>query len=89
MSGQKVATLNRILFMECLIWRRYGKHLFDVKDSLNAGRNKIEIKVTTTMVNYCKYLCKTKPEVMNPRVNFWISKLDLSSGVLIGPVKLC
>ncbi len=66
--------------------RWYGKKIFRIQDHLVKGENRISIKVTNTLFNYC--LSQTD----NPEIAYWINrsrqeKRPLPAG-LIGPVRL-
>ncbi len=62
--------------------RWYGKAIYPIADYLKQGENKIEIKYTTVLANYCKSL-------NNPLSNRWTRNYkDLVSIGLEGPVKL-
>ncbi|MEF8845056.1 MAG: glycosyl hydrolase [Bacteroidales bacterium] len=60
----------------------YGKHLYELKDSLKEGSNTIEIKITTVLGNYCKSLEN------NSIAQRWTQRQSYASVGLIGPVKL-
>ena len=60
----------------------YGKHLYELKDSLEEGNNTIEIKITTVLGNYCKSLKN------NEIAQRWTRNQPYASMGLIGPVKL-
>lgn len=59
----------------------YGKHIYDAK-GLKQGKNKVRIKITTTLGNYAKSLKDNKV------TKNWVAKQPLYSVGLIGPVKL-
>jgi hypothetical protein len=62
--------------------RWYGKAIYQVKDYLKQGENKIEIKYTTVLANYCKSL-------NNPLTKRWTRNYkDLAPTGLEGSVKL-
>ncbi|MEN8703710.1 MAG: hypothetical protein ABF286_06050 [Polaribacter sp.] len=62
--------------------RWFGKAIYPVADYLNEGENKIEIKYTTVLANYCKSL-------NNPLTNRWTRNYkDLVATGLEGPVEL-
>lgn len=62
--------------------RWYGKAVYPIADYLNQRENKIEIKYTTVLANYCK-------SINNPLTNIWTNKYkDRVSTGLQGPVKL-
>jgi len=62
--------------------RWYGKSIYQVKDYLKQGENKIEIKYTTVLANYCKSL-------NNPLTKRWTRNYkDLAPTGLEGSVKL-
>lgn len=62
----------------------YGKHHYDLKGALKSGKNKIKIKVTTTLGNYVKSLKD------NAVAKQWteVKSQPLYSSGLIGPVTL-
>lgn len=64
--------------------RWWGEHTYDAGNALRTGRNTIEIRVTTTLSNYCLSLKD------NPVARIWTSdqkRVPLPSG-MIGPVRL-
>ena len=62
--------------------RWYGKAIYEIENHLKKGENKIEIKYTTVLANYCKSL-------NNPLTNRWTRNYkDLAPTGLEGPVKL-
>ncbi|WP_397445713.1 glycosyl hydrolase [Polaribacter sp. R77954] len=62
--------------------RWYGKAIYQVKDYLKQGENKIEIKYTTVLANYCKSL-------NNPLTKRWTRNYkDLAPTGLEGSLKL-
>lgn len=65
--------------------RWWGDHVYDVGRALQLGRNSLEIRVTTTLSNYCRSLKD------NEVARIWTTdkgRAVLPSG-LIGPVRLC
>lgn len=62
--------------------RWYGKAMYEIENHLKKGENKIEIKYTTVLANYCKSL-------NNPLTNRWTRnyKDKVATGIA-GPVKL-
>lgn len=60
----------------------YGKHLYDLADTLKSGENMLKIKVCTVLGNYAKSLTD------NPVTQRWTDKQPLYSAGLIGPVKI-
>jgi hypothetical protein len=60
----------------------YGKHLYDLTDTLKSGENVLKIKVCTVLGNYAKSLKN------NPVTQRWTTKQPLYSAGLIGPVKI-
>jgi len=66
--------------------RWYGQHEYDLTEGLRPGKNRLEIKVTNVLFNYCRSLKD------NPVAAHWIkrdSKDEPLSAGLIGPVRLC
>ncbi len=62
--------------------RWYGKAIYPIADFLQQGENKIEIKYTTVLANYCK-------SIDNPLTNRWTRNYkDLVATGLEGPVEL-
>jgi hypothetical protein len=62
--------------------RWWGRHRYDVGDILHPGRNVLEVKVTTTVFNYCHSLAD------NPTAVRWTQgKPPVPTG-LLGPVRL-
>lgn len=68
----------------------WGKHRYDINSAIKPGRNKLEIKVTTVLSNYCRSLKD------NPVTKIWLSaglagvdiaRQPLSEG-LVGPVQI-
>jgi hypothetical protein len=64
--------------------RWYGRHVYPIKELLRDGSNDLEIRVTTTLGNYCKSL------VNNPVAQEWLTrrKQPLQSAGLLGPVRV-
>ena len=66
--------------------RWYGDQTYDVASSLKPGTNRIEVKVTTTLLNYMKTLKDNKT------AQYWTMEgtknQPLSSMGLVGPVTL-
>ncbi|HSH19594.1 MAG TPA: glycosyl hydrolase, partial [Draconibacterium sp.] len=58
-----------------MLW--YGNHTYDISSFLKKGSNKIEIKLTTTLANYCRSLTD------NPTAQAWTRnyKTPFSSGL--------
>ncbi|MCD6367380.1 MAG: hypothetical protein J7L46_07565, partial [Bacteroidales bacterium] len=58
-----------------MIW--YGNHTYDISPFLKEGSNKIEIKLTTTLANYCRSLTD------NPTAQAWTRsyRMPFSSGL--------
>ena len=56
----------------------YGNHCYDVSDLVKDGTNNIEIKLTTTLANYCMSLED------NPTAQAWTRNFDtfFSSGLV-------
>ena len=62
--------------------RWYGEAVYDVADYLEQGENKLEIKYTTVLANYCK-------SINNPLTNIWTRKYkNLVPTGLEGPIRL-
>ena len=62
--------------------RWYGEAVYAIADYLEQGENKLEIKYTTVLANYCK-------SIDNPLTNVWTRHYkDLVSIGLQGPVEL-
>jgi hypothetical protein len=55
----------------------YGNHCYDISEHIRPGSNKIEIKLTTTLANYCRSLKD------NPTAQAWTQNYDkpFSSGL--------
>lgn len=55
----------------------FGNHTYEIKPFLKDGTNKIEIKLTTTLANYCRSL------INNPTAQAWTKnyKMPFSSGL--------
>ncbi|UCD48887.1 MAG: hypothetical protein JSW27_15285 [Phycisphaerales bacterium] len=51
--------------------------------AVRSGRNVLEVKVTTTLFNYCQSLTD------NPTAIRWTKGKDLVQAGLVGPVRLC
>ena len=62
--------------------RWYGKHVYDVGESLIKGENKLEINYTTTLLNYCKSLTE------NQTAKRWTTQQQIKPCGLLGPVRL-
>ena len=62
--------------------RWYGDHSYNLDKSLNAGKNELNIKVTTVLGNYLKSLED------NPVSKRWIRRQKYRSQGLTGPVRL-
>ena len=61
--------------------RWWGRHVYDATDAVRAGRNVLEVRVTTTLFNYCHALRD------NPTATRWTrGKAPVPAG-LLGPVK--
>ena len=58
-----------------MLW--YGNHTYDISTFLKEGSNKIEIKLTTTLANYCRSLTD------NPTAQSWTRsyRTPFSSGL--------
>lgn len=58
-----------------MLW--YGNHSYDISSFLKEGSNKIEIKLTTTLANYCRSLSD------NPTAQAWTRsyRMPFSSGL--------
>lgn len=64
--------------------RWYGRHVYEVAESLIAGKNELEVTVTKCLGNYCKMLTH------NATAQYWTVGMDqpfYPSG-LVGPVRL-
>jgi hypothetical protein len=77
-QGVSELTLNG----EVLGTRWYGAHVYDLKNSLKEGENRLEVKLTTITGNYLKGL--TDNEVAQN----WTSYQDYYPMGIMGPVKL-
>jgi hypothetical protein len=64
--------------------RWWGRHVYPTQGALHVGTNRLEIKVTTMLGNYCKSLANTNPVAR--RWAFWFS--PIAAG-LVGPVRVC
>ena len=62
--------------------RWWGRHQYDVGAALRRGRNILEVKVTTTLFNYCQSLKG------NPTATRWTQGKEPVSAGLVGPVRL-
>ena len=62
--------------------RWWGRHRYDAKGAFKKGRNILEIKVTTTLFNYCQSLKD------NPTAARWTKGKKAMSTGLVGPVRL-
>jgi hypothetical protein len=61
--------------------RWWGRHVYDAADAVRAGRNVLEVRVTTTLMNYCQSLED------NPTATRWTKGKDAVSAGLLGPVR--
>jgi len=62
--------------------RWWGNHIYNAKDALQPGKNQIEIKITTVLLNYMKSLTK------NATAQRWTANQNTVSTGLAGPVGL-
>jgi len=62
--------------------RWYGRHLYELTNSLNAGRNELEVVVTKCLGNYCKSLSENKT------AQVWTRRQPWYPSGLLGPVRL-
>ena len=62
--------------------RWWGRHRYDACGVLKTGRNVLEVKVTTTLFNYCESLKR------NPTAVRWTKGREPVSAGLVGPVRL-
>jgi len=62
--------------------RWYGDHTYSLDENLQAGKNLLQVKVTTVLGNYLKSLED------NPVAKRWVSWQKYKSQGLLGPVKL-
>ena len=62
--------------------RWWGRHRYDAGAAVRSGRNVLEVKVTTTLFNYCQSLKG------NPTALRWTRGKDPVPAGLVGPVRL-
>lgn len=62
--------------------RWWGRHRYDAAGALREGRNVLEVKVTTTLFNYCQSL------IDNPTAVRWTRGREPVASGLVGPVRL-
>ena len=60
----------------------YGAHIYDIKNRLKEGENKISIKLTTITGNYLKSLTK------NPTAQKWTKNQSYYPMGIMGPVRI-
>ena len=77
--GVSEATLNGTL----LGVRWYGRHAYDTGSALRPGLNRLEVRVTTMLGNYCKSL-----SAVNPVAKRWASWFPPIASGMVGPVRL-
>ena len=65
-----------------LEFKWYGNHIYSLAETLEQGKNTIEITVLTVLGNYCKTLTENKT------AQKWTQGQDFQSVGLLGPVKL-
>jgi len=58
----------------------YGKHLYDLQDTINPGENELEVIYTTVLANYCKSLTDNKT------ASHWTDSYGPVSTGMEGPV---
>jgi hypothetical protein len=62
--------------------RWYGKHVYELQTALLKGKNNIEIKITTVLLNYVKSLTD------NETAQVWTKNQKPTSTGLVGPITL-
>lgn len=62
--------------------RWYGRHMYDAGPAIQAGKNSVEIKVTTVLYNYMKSLSD------NPTAQRWTESTKSVPAGMLGPVRL-
>ena len=62
--------------------RWYGNHRYMLDNVVKNGYNKVEVKLTTTLYNYCR----TQTE--NPNIKAWLRTTEPEPAGIIGPVKI-
>lgn len=62
--------------------RWWGRHRYDADSALKEGRNVLEVRVTTTLFNYCQSLKD------NPTATRWTRGQEPVPSGLVGPVRL-
>ena len=62
--------------------RWYGRHLYPLKDFAVQGWNRLEVRVVTTLGNYCKTLKD------NPVAQRWTRRQPFYPMGMLGPVRL-
>jgi hypothetical protein len=80
--GQVHGVSEVVLNGEYLGVRWWGRHLYNIDGVLKPGRNQLEIRVTTTLGNYCKSLTD------NPVAMRWAHWFPPIPAGLVGPVRL-
>jgi hypothetical protein len=60
----------------------YGLHRYFVPHVMRAGENEIEVRITTTLINYCKSLKN------NSTAQRWTRRQSYETAGLLGPVRL-
>ena len=61
--------------------RWYGQHRYAVNETLRQGSNEINVKLTTTLYNYCR----TQGD--NPDIRRWLKTREAEPSGLIDPVR--
>ncbi len=63
--------------------RWFGRHVYDTRAALRPGLNRLEVRVTTMLGNYCKSL-----SAENPVARRWASWFPPIPAGMVGPVRL-
>jgi hypothetical protein len=62
--------------------RWYGRHVYEAGRALKPGTNRLEVRVTTMLGNYCKSLSGS-----NPVAKRWASWFPPIASGMVGPVR--